>query len=75
MGQPAGVFVVSVEQAAPACRVTTLSASSAALGPRRAEEDDGVLDPVAAEARHRLQVLGEDADHPGVGAIQELGFL
>jgi hypothetical protein len=38
---------------------------------RRAEEDDGVLDALAAEASQRLGVFGEDADEAAVGAIEE----
>ena len=42
---------------------------------RRAEEDHRVLNLLAAEARQRLHVLGDDADQPPVGAVQKAGVL
>ena len=38
---------------------------------RRAEEHDRVLDPLLAEAAQRLEVLGQDAQRPGVVAVDE----
>ena len=42
---------------------------------RRSEEDHRVLDALAPEARHRLVVLGHDAQHAGVGRVQEIRVL
>jgi hypothetical protein len=42
---------------------------------RRAEEDDGVLNLLAAEAGERLHVLGDDADEAAIGAVEEGGVL
>ena len=39
------------------------------------EEDDGVLDALAAEARHGLVVLGENAEAAAVGAVEETGVF
>jgi len=36
-----------------------------------AEEHDGVLDALAAEARERLLVFGKDAQDASVGAVEE----
>src|SRR5262249_42666631 len=40
--------------------------------PRRAEEDDGLVDPLAAKATQRFQVLGEDAQRARVLTFEEL---
>src|SRR5882724_1379880 len=40
-----------------------------------AEEDDRILDLLAAEAGERLDVLGENAQNPPVGTLQELLVL
>ncbi len=40
-----------------------------------AEEDDGVLDALAAEAGHGLVVLGEDAEDAAVGGVEEVGVF
>src|SRR5207244_11726570 len=45
----------------------------AAVDARRSEEDDGVLDLLILEAPQRLEVLREDPDRPGLGAVEELG--
>ena len=43
----------------------------AAVNARRAEEHDGVLDVLRAEAAQRLEILGQDADRPGFFAVEE----
>ena len=43
--------------------------------PRRAEEDDGVVDVLAAKTLQRLEVLGEDAQRTRVVAVEELLVL
>src|ERR1017187_5941389 len=40
-----------------------------------AEEDDGVLNALAAEFRQRLLILGQDAQNAAVGTVQELLVL
>src|SRR5947209_4601474 len=35
----------------------------------RAEEDDSVLYPLAAEARQWFRVFGKDSQHPAIGAV------
>ena len=42
---------------------------------RRAEEDHRVLNLLAPETRQRLQILGDNADGPPVGAVQERSVL
>ena len=42
---------------------------------RGAEEDDGVLDALAAKAGGGLEVLAEDADEAAVGGVEEFGVL
>ena len=42
---------------------------------RRAEEDDSVLYALAAEARHRFLVLGDDAQQAAVSGVDEVGVL
>ncbi|HEY8997674.1 MAG TPA: hypothetical protein VIM60_07230, partial [Edaphobacter sp.] len=40
-----------------------------------AEEDDRILDALAAEARERLLVLGHDAQNAGIGGVEEVRVL
>src|SRR5215467_9078301 len=46
-----------------------------AVKPRRAEENDGVLDAFPSEASQRLLVFGKDAKNASVGAVEELLVL
>src|SRR5690606_5066470 len=39
--------------------------------PRRAHEDDGVIDAVALEATPRLETPGKDSERSGFAAVQE----
>src|SRR5579884_3588276 len=45
------------------------------MEPRRPEEHHGVLDFLAAKTRQRFQVLGQNSQHPAVGAVQKLLVL
>ena len=44
----------------------------AAVNPRRAEEDDGVLDVLRLEAAERLEILGQDPERARFFALEKL---
>jgi uncharacterized membrane protein YgcG len=46
-----------------------LRAASRSLKAGRAEEDDGVLNLLAAKARQRFLIFGENAENASVGTV------
>src|SRR5262249_26272005 len=70
--QLALIVLVGVAHAARPQRLQRALRAFAAVDARRSEEDDGVLNLLILEAPQRLEVLRQDADRPGLGALEEL---
>ena len=66
------IVLVGVLHAAGAERAERARRPLAAVDPRRPEKHHRVLNLLFLEAAQRLEVLGEDAERPGLGALEKL---
>ena len=63
------------DQARQRARVAIVAADRPLFAdPRRAEEDDGVLDLLVAKMRERIQIFGEDAQPARIRAFEKFSF-